>query len=238
MNPFIVTGATGCLGEKVTQDFAKKKIDVVVVAKDEKKLARLCDVYPNVCFSVCADMSKTEDIENIFKLASEKQIKFSGLIHCAGVNYSFPISVADMDSFMSMMAVNAASFMEMGKYFLKKKYSDEGAYLIAISSMAAVSMPAGMANYSASKEALNVIVKTMAKESVKRRHCVNAIMPGYLEEQMNSEKVFLNDEQKLQIQPFGTIPHEQVIHLIEFLISGKANYITGSIIPIGGGQIQ
>ena len=70
-----------------------------------------------------------------------------------------------MNSFMKMMAVNAASFMEPGKNFLKKKYSDERAYLVAISSMASVCMLAGMSNYSASKEDLNVM-KTMVKNRI------------------------------------------------------------------------
>ena len=86
--------------------------------------------------------------------------------------------------------------------------------------------------YSASKAALNSVVKTMSKEFVGRGIRVNAILPGDVDTPMARAKSVLlgNDEATIQMdQRLGTIPVEQIVNQIDYLLSEKSAFMTGRL---------
>lgn len=234
---FLITGATGNLGRAVIKELSARKVKLVLLARNSSNLKKLQAENQNVIYSFSYDLEDTSHIETIFQSCSSQGILLNGLIHCAGINESMPIQINDTDSMDRMMRINLFSFVEMGKYFSRKKYTAENSSIVAISSMAAVENPKGMCLYSASKAALNSTVQTMAKELMTRKTRVNAIMPGYLEQKMVNEKQFLTDEAVKKVQPLGLINCSNVAKLTAFLVSKDARYITGALLPIGGGQI-
>ena len=95
-----------------------------------------------------------------------------------------------------------------------------------------------MIQYSASKAALNAAVKTMAKEFLRRKIRVNAILPANVNTKMftSGEDVIENFmETSLERQPLGIIETDQIAYLTEFLLSDNAKYITGETVVVGGG---
>ena len=139
----------------------------------------------------------------------------------------------------NVTSVNYFSFLELGKYFYKRKYSNEGASIVAISSTAADACMKGMCTYSASKAALNAAVRTMSKEFLGRHQRVNSIMPSFVDTPMaeHVEETLGNLEGKIAAQPLGLIEPVQIAYLVEFLISDKSSFITGACIPVSGGTI-
>lgn len=234
---FLVTGATGGVGQSVVKELTEKGLNLVLLGRNEKKLKELNEETENVIFYVRYDLEDIENIATIFQKCVSQGIVLNGLIHCAGLNLGMPIKINDVDAADRMMRINLYSFVEMGKYFCKKKYTSENSSLIAISSMATIGNAKGMCMYSASKAALNSAVQTMAKELMPRKSRVNAILPGYLEKMMDGEKRFVTDEAMREIQPLGLIEHLAVAKLAAFLVSRDSCFITGALIPIGGGQI-
>lgn len=104
-----------------------------------------------------------------------------------------------------------------------------------------------MSSYSASKAALNSYVKTMAKEFLRRKIRVNAILPGAVSTPMAREKesllkhvtsvgkgeVSVSD----QAQSLGVIPSGIIASYVEFLLSDQSCYTTGELITIGAGRV-
>ena len=136
------------------------------------------------------------------------------------------------------MDVNTFSFVELGKYFSLKKYSANESAIVAISSISSILNDPGMIQYSASKAALNAAVKTMAKEFLRRKIRVNAILPANVNTKMftSGEDVIENFmETSLERQPLGIIETDQIAYLTEFLLSDNAKYITGETVVVGGG---
>lgn len=234
---YLVTGATGGLGRSVVKELSGKGQKLVLLGRNEEKLKELDEETENVILCVTYDLENIDNIETIFQECVSRGIVFKGLIHCAGLNRGMPIKINDVHAMDRMMRINLYSFVELGKYFCKKKYTVENSSLIAVSSMAAMENAKGMCMYSASKAALNSVVQTMARELIARKTRVNAVMPGYLEEMMNGEKRFMTDEAMREIQPLGLIKYSYVAKLITFLVSEDACFITGALIPIGGGQV-
>jgi len=91
----------------------------------------------------------------------------------------------------------------------------------------------GQTNYSAAKGAIISATKALSQEVAKRNITVNAVAPGFIKTDMTSD---LNEAELKKLIPanrFGEA--EEVAHLVSFLASKKASYITGEVININGG---
>lgn len=238
MNKYIlVTGASSGIGEAVAKYLASCSYNLVLVARRGEKLEALAKALDTEVLCVPFDLCNLEQIENIFLSCKEAGIKLDGLVHCAGINRDMPIVVNDIAVMEEVTRINYYAFVELGKYFSKKKYSNEGSSIVAMSSIASQSCPKGMATYVGSKLALNGVVSVMSKEYAKRKIRVNAVMPAIVDTPMvNSEDQILVDmENKKESQPLGVIEPVDIAYLVEFLMSDKSSKITGAKIPVSAG---
>jgi 3-oxoacyl-[acyl-carrier protein] reductase len=91
----------------------------------------------------------------------------------------------------------------------------------------------GQTNYSAAKGGMIAATKALSQEIAKRNITVNAIAPGFIESDMTSELDANELKRMVPANRFGK--PEEVAHLVSFLASDKAAYITGEVININGG---
>jgi acetoacetyl-CoA reductase len=95
----------------------------------------------------------------------------------------------------------------------------------------------GQTNYSAAKAGMHGFTKSLAMEVAKYGITVNTISPGYIATDMVMavpEKVL---NQIVAQVPMGRLGGtEEVAHLVSFLASEQANFITGANYAINGGQ--
>lgn len=233
----LITGASSGIGAAVSEYLSEQGYFVVLVARNKDRLSIVQEKLCGESLSISYDLSNLENIENIFSRCREIGIKLDGLVHCAGINNDIPIRASDIEVMKEVTTVNYYSFVELGKYFSKKKYSNDNASVVAISSSASISCSKGMCTYAASKAALNAAVKVMSKEYVKRKQRANAILPTFVDTPMAArmDKTLGDLEQKIANQPLGLIKPKQIAYLAEFLLSDKASYITGACIPVSAG---
>lgn len=233
MKNVLITGASSGIGEQTARYLSEVGYHVIMVARNEKKLSEIAKELPNSCDIVPFDLMNLEQIEEIFKFCKEKEMKLDGFVHCAGITHDMPVRTNDLQELSEIHTINYASFVEFGKYFSKKKYSNDDSSIVAISSVASKYCSAGLCNYSASKAAVNAAVKVMAKEFIHRRIRVNSIMPAYVKTPMISD---VEEREDLKgIQPLGIIEPIYISYLIEWLLSDKSKYVTGSHIPVSAG---
>ena len=129
------------------------------------------------------------------------------------------------------------SFVKLMKYFMKKKYSNDGGSVVGVSSNATRTPTAAMCTYTASKAALEAAISVASKEGIKRRIRANAILPTCVNTEMISKLGHTDIEHINDTQPFGIIQTVQIAYLIEFLLSENASYITGAMIPVSAGVV-
>lgn len=235
----LVTGASSGIGAVVSKYLSAQGYGVVLVARNSARLTEVSQSLLDKNFYIPFDLSDLENVEKIFAECKGWGIRLDGMVHCAGINNDIPIRANDIRVLRDVTTVNYFSFVELGKYFCKKKYSTDGASIVAISSSAAETCEKGMCSYSASKAALNTAVKVMGKEFLKRRQRVNAIMPSFVDTPMAArmDEVFVDFKSRLAAQPLGLIDPMQIAYLVEFLLSDKSIYMTGACIPVSGGAI-
>lgn len=234
MKNILVTGATSGIGYATTKILLQNNYYVVMVARNKEKLEQLHAIYKENTAYIVFDLSILDNVESIYQFCISKGIKLDGLVHCAGAIFNSPVKTCNMKKMEYLFKLNCMAFVELTKFFYKRKYSHDGASIVAISSMAAKVNVSGQCAYSASKAALNSAIETTSKEFIRRKIRVNAILPHIVNTEMTQrglDRLGQIDE----IMPLGIIEPEYIGYLVDFLLSEKAKYITGSLIPVTSG---
>ena len=247
-NNYLVTGATSGIGEACVHKLAENADRMILVGRNTDKLETLrkqyegkVDIYP-----VAYDLLNLEHIGMVFDVCKANKMKLNGMVYSAGMDGTWPVKVNDTAQMQQMMIVNCFAFVEMAKNFYKKRNSADGASIVAISSIASLTAEVGMSAYSASKAALISYVKTIAKEFVRRKIRVNAVLPGGVSTPMAEEKGKLlesmagaggtNEGDKENVQPLGMIPRDIIASQVQFLLSDESAYTTGELFTVGAGR--
>ena len=119
----LVTGASSGIGAAVSKYLSEQGYFVVLVARNKDKLSKVEEELCGGKLSISYDLTNLEEIEKIFQICQENGLKLDGLVHCAGINNDIPIRANDIEVMKEVTTVNYYSFVELGKYFNKKKYS-------------------------------------------------------------------------------------------------------------------
>lgn len=237
---FLVVGASSGIGASCVRELADEKTTLVIVARSTDKLMQLKEECQGNIIVYPYDLNDLYNIKMIFNVCKEEQIKFDGMIYCAGVDGIWPIKANNTVAMQQMMNVNCFAFVELARHFYSTRISKEGAAIVAISSIASLLSDVGMSSYSASKAALNSYVKTMSKEFLRRKIRVNAILPAGVSTKMSSEKGELlhgiKKEDNSDLASFGMIPPENIAKNVRHLLSEDASYVTGELITISAGM--
>lgn len=155
------------------------------------------------------------------------------LVNNAGITRDnlFPwVTEEDWDKVMN---ISVKGMYNCTQAVIKKMLRNRSGRIINIASLSGQKGVPGQTNYSAAKGAMIAATKALSQEIAKRKITVNAIAPGFINSDMTSE---LNEDELKQMVPanrFGEA--EEVAHLVSFLASDKAAYITGEVININGG---
>lgn len=185
-----------------------------------------------------ADQSKIAAIEELAAEVAREFGKIDILVVNAGVSKLTTIEAATEQLFDEVMDLNLK-----GTYFTLSRFIPvlkDGASVIIISSSSASTAKPHTSVYTASKSAVNAMIKIAAVELASRSIRVNAVSPGPFATEI-MEKAGLGDARTQEFiiagVPLGRlgIPAE-VGKLIGFLASDEAPFITGAEYLIDGGQ--
>ena len=234
MKTVLITGATSGIGLE-TARYLHRRGDyrLVLVGRNEAKLTELSNELKGELFFSC-DLEETEKIKELFTFIQAKELKMDGMVHAAGFAANMPIKSLKMGLAEKQMRLHYYAFLELCKYFYSKKISNEGASIVAMSSLATETKLKGSVMYVSSKSALNAAVSIASKEFLRRSIRVNALMPAYVDTRMNDGLEDLIDIKEKQ--PMGLIPPCSIADTIEFLLSDRSKYITGICLPISAGM--
>lgn len=231
----LITGASSGIGKEISLYLAKQGATVILIGRNEERLREIKEQIGDKAYIYVCDLNHTEEIRGIFDFCRENGLKLDGMVHSAGISEPMPVRSVSIQNVEETMRVNCMSFAELGKYFGGKRYSNEQASVVAISSLAATRPAMGQVSYAASKAALNSMVEVMSKEFLKRKIRVNAIMPSYVDTPMVAEGGRFGMNNGIDQMPLGVIEPIQIAYLTEFLLSDRSKYITGAAIPVSAG---
>lgn len=162
MQVIIITGASRGLGRELALELDKIDFKLVLASRSLEDLRKLKKQLRTETLIVKADVSKPEDVKNLFEQAIKKFGKIDIVINNAGMNYKKPFYEYSEEEYDYLMAVNTKSFFLSCKF--AHEYIKEGKIVI-ISSIAGLFSQKYYSVYSASKHALEGFVKGARKET-------------------------------------------------------------------------
>ena len=235
----LLTGATSGIGLETLKSLLDDKNKVFAVARDFSKISNLLELHSDSLVPITFDLKETENIEKIFNEINLVDEKLDALIHCAGIEETIPLTLYSPAKIKNIYGVNVFAGIELLRHFTKKKYSNDGASAVFVSSVMGVLGQPGKIGYCSSKAAVLGMVKASALEFAKRKIRVNAVLPGVVNTPM-TQNLFTqisaeNVEQIKAMHPLGIGEVSDVVPTIEFLISAKSRWITGQNFIIDGG---
>jgi NAD(P)-dependent dehydrogenase (short-subunit alcohol dehydrogenase family) len=235
----LITGATSGIGLETLKSLLEDKNKVFAVARDFSKISNLLELHSDRIVPITFDLKETENIEKIFNEINLVDEKLNALIHCAGIEETIPLTLYSPVKIKNIYEVNVFAGIELLRHFTKKKYSNDGASAVFVSSVMGVLGQPGKIGYCSTKAAVLGMVKASALEFAKRKIRVNAVLPGVVNTPM-TQNLFTqisaeNVEEIKAMHPLGIGEVSDVVPTIEFLISPKSRWITGQNFIIDGG---
>lgn len=240
MQNYFVTGATSGIGLDVCEAILKKKHRVLAIGRNAAALSDLMHTYSGdqLVFK-SFDLTDLEGIEPLINNLCENHGKLDGLVLCAGVEETLPLSLYKTKKIQSIFNINVFSNIEILRVFSKNKLSNNGASAVLISSVMAELGQAGKVGYCATKAAILGIIKAAALELSARKIRINAIAPAVVNTPMTDKLLSNLSPESIQaikeMHPGGFGETQDIVPLIMFLLSDGAKWITGQNIKIDGG---
>lgn len=243
----LVTGGAKGIGAMITQAFLQAGARVIVSSRSAEDCSKAAEEFSDLgeCIALPQDLST---VENITALAADIEQLGHGLdilVNNSGRTWGAPLEEFPESGWDSVMDLNVKSpFFLVQKclpLLTKSASADNRARIINIGSIAGLSNETLMAySYGPSKAAILHMTGALARDLASRNINVNAIAPGLFDTRMVSH---IKRDEALQKEVMKTIPMgragqaEDIGGLAVFLCSRASAFMTGSIIPVDGGQL-
>ena len=222
----LVTGAARGIGQAIATDLA---VDHKVAITWHRSVPAE-GAHP---LAIQADLSDGDACAAVIDEVIGRFGRLNVIVNNAGLVASTPPDEFDADAYRAIFDLNltaAAALLASALPHLRA-----GAAVVNISSVNAELPPMGAAAYGASKAALNLWTRGMAKELGPRGIRVNAVAPGAIAVEdaprpADLVKLFVDQT------ALGRIGRpEDIARAVRFLATGASEFITGEILTVSGG---
>ena len=188
----IVTGSGSGLGAAIIEKLVNEKVNVVIsdlhkFDDTDEKLERYNKQGVKAIFIPC-DISKQEDIDNLFNETLKQMKEVDILINNAGIWLTSYIKDMSVEDFKKTLDVNLVGPFMLCKTFINYCLDNnrKGKIVNMVSQAAFHGSTSGHAHYAASKAGLVGFTISLAREVAPFGINVNAVAPGIMESKMVS----------------------------------------------------
>ena len=238
MKRALVSGGSGEIGAAICRALAAGGWEVIVHARShpEKAAALAGEITAagghaqSVCFDVVDPADTSVALAGLLQAGP-----IQGVVHNAGIHEDAPMAGMSSRQWHDVIGVSLHGFFNLVQPLLLPMLRTRWGRIVALSSISAVIGNRGQANYAAAKAGMDGAMRSLALEIGSRGVTVNSVAPGIIDTAMTAGAFdAARIERMVPLQRAGT-PAE-VAGLVEFLMSERAGYITGQVIPINGGM--
>jgi len=259
----IVTGSARGIGRATAEILSAQGAKVVINDLDADVAQQTASEIAGETAVFAGDLTKGDAPEQLIQTAIDAWGKIDIIVNNAGYTLDAPIHKMSDDWWDKMVAIHATvpfKVLRAAAPHLRepaKKEKEEGVEvfrkIVNVSSISGTMGNAGQANYSAGKNAVVGLTKTLAKEWGQFKINVNAVAFGFVDTRLtqakaedntmevDGEKVQLGIPEQMRAMASMMIPlgrpatPEEAAGGVFFLCSPWSNYVHGQVLNVSGG---
>ncbi len=239
----VVTGSSRGIGAAIADELARAGMDVCINCSSEQgreaaqaKADALRAEYGVEAIAVVADVSKSEQAKALIDGVKDAFGRVDVLVNNAGITRDALIMRIKDEDFDAVVDTNLKGTFYCSRAVSKIMMKQRFGRIVNMSSVVGIYGNAGQVNYAASKAGVIGITKSLAKELASRNVTVNAVAPGFVSTAMTdalSEKQRAAIFERIGMGRFAD--PADIAHVVGFLASDAASYVTGQVIAVDGG---
>ncbi len=242
-NPFslqnkriLITGASSGIGKSIAIECSKMGANLIITGRNEERLNQtFLELVGGDNQHIVSELTNDDQLE---KLASFMP-NLDGIVHVAGIVNPKPFPFLNRKGLNDIMEINFFSPVLLTNLLIRKKRINKQASVVFVSSISGVMCSfIGGSSYSASKGALNGIIKGMALDLSSKQIRVNSVIPGMIDTRIFDGSGITEEDLKEDIKryPLGRYGKpEEVAYAAIYLLSDASLWVTGSNLLIDGG---
>lgn len=240
MKTVLVTGSSRGIGKCIAENLAKDGYNVVLnYNKSVKEAKKIKEELENQGIKIeifKADVSKREDVKKLIKFTIDKFNNIDVLINNAGIAKLQMFNDITDEDWNEMLSTNLNSVFFTIQEALPNMIHNKNGCIINISSIWGIVGASCEVAYSVSKAGINGLTKALAKELGLSNIRVNAIAPGVIDTDMNSNIDNAIKEQIKEETPLNRIGKPiDIYRCVKWLVEDE--FTTGQIISPNGGYV-
>jgi NAD(P)-dependent dehydrogenase (short-subunit alcohol dehydrogenase family) len=231
----LITGAGSGIGKQATKVCVREGATVVAVdfSGAEKDTA---EEFGEKVLPVHCDVAKDDEVAALFDDVRSRFGRLDAVMNVAGTHGFRPPEVLTVTEFEKMTAVNLRGVLLMTQHAVPLMIEGGGGAFVNVSSISSVNVERHTSfMYSAAKSGVNTLTKYVAVHYGRDGIRANAIAPGFtFTEFMGEETPIIREmASKAAIGRAGTAL--ELAEVAAFLISDRAAFVSGVILPVDGG---
>lgn len=238
----LVTGGSSGIGRATAILLSRLGGQIVLTGRSGEKLSRaLSELDGTGHCSIPFDLRDFDSYDDLMRQCGAGG-KLDGLVHCAGIAKPLTLKTVSPAAIAETMDTNFVSFMLLAKYLSKKKHTNDGASLVAVSAVNVHYPQKCMSVYAASKAALEAAVRTLALELYpNRRLRVNALVVGPVATPMGGaaegDLSLVGTQSEITPNLMGIASPDDIAKMAAILLDDSSAYVTGRNFYVDGGRL-
>lgn len=237
----IITGAARGIGLATAIRFAEEGARVVLCDVDESagSIAEAAvKKFSSPSFFLKLDVTDRTDSERLVQKVVQEFGQIDILINNAGVTADAQLLKMTEEQWDRVIDVNLKGVFNCTQAVAAIMVQQGRGKIVNAASVSGLYGNFGQTNYSATKSGVIGMTRVWARELGRKRICVNAVAPGFIQTDMTGkvpEKVKVMMTEKTPLGRMGT-PRD-VANAYLFLASDEADFINGAVLNVDGGLV-
>ena len=232
----LITGASSGIGQAIAITCSKMGATLIITGRNKLRLKEtFSQLQGENNHMLIADLSNQNEI---IELVSNLPL-LNGIVHSSGIVKPKPFNFLNRIELEEIININFFGPALLTNEILRKKLFQKSSSIVFISSISGILCSSvGGAAYSASKGAINGLIKGMALDLAAKGIRVNSVLPGMIETNIFKDGSITleqldQDRKKYPLGRYGK--PEEVAYAAIYLLSDASAWMTGSNILLDGG---